>query len=774
MSFERSFFKFTFLMVGLGVVTACISDPTPMATVMLAATAPIIAAAYYWTVLREARTLSNRVASILSLLAFAATVGGVIAWFNVLSPFLHFLSFIQCLKLWQKKTSRDFVTLYAVSIIQVACGASISLDIQFGLLFFIYLVVGFWTLILFYLRREAEQGAGIFTGSPVANPITVLQSVQVRRAMGRGLPLMLLAFFAATAGLFLVLPRYRLRVLSVTTPASGKALAGFSQNIHLGEIGEIKDNAQPVMRIRLTRGSQVVQMDDSLLLWRGVSMDYYSRGEWRTTKFRNFQLHWQDGVWQTYGLQSWFHFPSSSFLYPYNQQAWPPVPNTDYPREDDLCQEITLDSTGPRVLFALHPAIDYRMLMPQDSQEITLEVQHWNASFDISTSRLSYQVYSRPQRWSENELGQATLVPNRLTILMKTYFLQLPQNLREDGRLFQLAQEIAAEAKASTPYQKVIAIRLWLERQCEYTRLPGLAPRGNESDPVMNFLYETRKGHCEYFATAQVLLTRALGIPARAVNGFRGGEWNDLGSFYLVRQRDAHSWAEVYLDRAGWIAVDPSPREAASTLLAQAAFFTKYFTFLQQLYDRSIIQYNPRQGDLISGELGQIFYDMRSILGRPAAMLSFPGMEEIQSLVGHAVLALVTLAALAGLGSLLLWALRGRWRLFASRFRAAEARSPIRFYQEMIHLLKRHGYERTGSTTPLEFSEQVIASAGADLELVRQITGHYYEARFSGRSLAETEQEEIRSLLARLKTALRPRLQRQNEPQRTQRAQRKT
>ena len=77
-------------------------------------------------------------------------------------------------------------------------------------------------------------------------------------------------------------------------------------------------------------------------------------------------------------------------------------------------------------------------------------------------------------------------------------------------------------------------------------------------DPVEDFLVKRKKGHCEYFASALALLLRSIDIPARMVNGFKGGDWNNLTQSMNVRQKHAHSWVEAYVGR------DPSGRPSGS------------------------------------------------------------------------------------------------------------------------------------------------------------------------------------------------------------------
>jgi protein-glutamine gamma-glutamyltransferase len=85
-----------------------------------------------------------------------------------------------------------------------------------------------------------------------------------------------------------------------------------------------------------------------------------------------------------------------------------------------------------------------------------------------------------------------------------------------------------------------------------------LSPPRLRDDPVDGFLFDTRAGFCEHFAGSFVFLMRAAGVPARVVTGYQGGEWNRAGGYLLVRQSDAHAWAEVWLENQGWIRVDPT------------------------------------------------------------------------------------------------------------------------------------------------------------------------------------------------------------------------
>jgi len=728
-------------MVGLGVLSACVSDPTAISVIMLACTLPLLGGSYYCTVVRGGPYLPARVASALAAMLFFSAIFFVMTWWSVLLPFLHFLSFVQCLRLWQKKTTREFAHLYLVSVVQVASGSSISLDLKFGLFFLLYLVIAFWALVLFYLRRESQDGAGAYLGDAGLKDVAAMRASEVRAAFGRGLPALFGVLFGGMVGLFLILPRYHLAVLNLRTPMSRKALVGFSETTKLGQIGEIKENTRPVMRVRLTKSARPIKGEDLTLLWRGMSVDSYHQGEWRATSFRrNLTLLWRGhwvppgpGVLEADGLQ------------PYYARICPPLPNSGAPTRGEIRQEITLDSIGTKVIFSLYPAVHY--LLPDSSGGYDLDIQHWNATFARRAARY-YVVYSRPEVPSEDELNRATIDWDEIPSVIRTYFVLNPA---KDPRLTALAKKIVAEARESTPYQQVQAVRRWLEMSCQYTRLPGVVADSEIRDPVLNFLLKTRKGHCEYFASAQVLLTRALGIPARVVNGFRGGEWHELGQFYLVRQSHAHSWAEVYLNGVKWFPVDPSPAEAAADALAESGAFERFATYGQSLWDKLVIGYRPRQIGLSGGLFGQGLFDLQTSLGRPFRGPTMYMSRPSHDFVGKLALGLGLALAGAVVISLVLWIGSWRWpELGRTRLRG-ERLIAVWFYRDLLRLLRRRGFRREGWETPREFAQGVVTRGGQQYTAAERATDLYYTARFSGRDLTEAELEEATGLLKELR-----------------------
>ncbi len=117
--------------------------------------------------------------------------------------------------------------------------------------------------------------------------------------------------------------------------------------------------------------------------------------------------------------------------------------------------------------------------------------------------------------------------------------------------------------------------------------------KGTSEFPLEDFLFYGREGHCEYFATAMAVLLRAAGIPTRVVNGFIGGDWNEFGEFFLIRQSDAHSWVEVFFPTYGWVIFDPTPPSiGAAAPRGRESFFFSYLDYLRYRWNRYVVDFN--------------------------------------------------------------------------------------------------------------------------------------------------------------------------------------
>lgn len=254
--------------------------------------------------------------------------------------------------------------------------------------------------------------------------------------------------------------------------------------------------------------------------------------------------------------------------------------------------------------------------------------------------------------------------PMHLSPAMRRACLQLPPHLPQ--RVVELAREVTRGRR--TVSSKLSAFGNYLATTCQYDEFPPFPPRG--ADIVDYFLFESHRGYCLHFASAVVVMCRALGIPARLVTGFLEGEMSESTRRYVIRARDAHAWAEVFVPGQGWIEFDATP---------------------------------PRP--LTAPELAAQTWDtMVSAIGKG---LSAAWLWS----VGHAGSALVMLTAIGAM-----WALYRRWRwaeLVRVRLSGAGPRRQVRWaYQQMLKWLEDAGETVPQTATPLEIAQMLPARWG--------------------------------------------------------------
>lgn len=202
------------------------------------------------------------------------------------------------------------------------------------------------------------------------------------------------------------------------------------------------------------------------------------------------------------------------------------------PAGDRVVQEITLEPHNKRWLLGLDRPV-----------EISMRATHTVGSAWRSPQRITGRTRYTVTSYIESRT--ATLNP-----MLKRAALQLPDDL--SPRLQDLAQGWRNGATDRAVIRK--ALEHFHNEPFVYTLSPPLLG----ADPMDEFLFETRRGFCEHYAAAFVLLMRSAGIPARVVTGYQGGEYNTVGEYWLVRQSDAHAWAEAWLPDSGWERVDPT------------------------------------------------------------------------------------------------------------------------------------------------------------------------------------------------------------------------
>jgi hypothetical protein len=333
-------------------------------------------------------------------------------------------------------------------------------------------------------------------------------------------------------------------------------------------------------------------------------------------------------------------------------------------------------------------------------------------------------------------------------------YLQLPPAL--DQRIPELARKIAASS--DNPFDKAVAMESYLRDNFTYTLNLRSKPG---DDPLAHFLFETRAGHCEYFASAMAIMLRTLGIPSREVNGFLPGEYNDVAGDYIVRASDAHSWVEAYFPGSGWVTFDPTPPGAgdATGLFSRLALYVDWF---QLNWNEWVINYDFSHQIQLAKSVRQNSTDWAGLARRKFERMKRRGMNGLTAWQAvHPRLSIVFPIALV----FALVVLRFDWIRAALRWLAlfwqvrrapTERNNPqlaSRLYAELLRLLEKRGLARPITQTPLEFA----TSSGLRPDLagpVREFTELYAQARFGDKPC---DSFRLRALLEQIRAVPRPR-----------------
>ncbi len=288
-------------------------------------------------------------------------------------------------------------------------------------------------------------------------------------------------------------------------------------------------------------------------------------------------------------------------------------------------------------------------------------------------------------------------------------FLFLPEELSPE------LEALARKLRKKTALETARAVAAYLRRNYAYTLTPG-KPRG---DPIRWFLFVSRKGHCEYFATAMVFLLRAAGIPARVVGGYAGGEWNPLGGYFLLRERDAHTWVEVFVSGRGWLPFDPTPEAGGGVRTPSFSRLRLLWDYLQFKWYYWVVEYDFLKQRRIFRGLGNRARALsRSSLPRP----------DLRNLPG--ILALL-------LGLFLFRGLIVRLR-----------KGPERPVERLLILLERAGYPRLPAETLREYFERVAGGCPELSSPLKEFLELYYREAFGCEDTREKQELVLKDLRA--------------------------
>lgn len=280
------------------------------------------------------------------------------------------------------------------------------------------------------------------------------------------------------------------------------------------------------------------------------------------------------------------------------------------------------------------------------------------------------------------------------------------------------------------------ALRLFRTEEFFYT----LEPPTLGKNSVDEFLFDSRRGFCEHYSSAFTVLMRAAGVPARVVVGYQGGELNEVGGYYVVRQSDAHAWSEVWLPGEGWVRIDPTGAVAPSRIetgLSAALAASELPDFLRRGQGLTTFEFLRLQADT-AWDYANVAWD-RWVLGfnpeQQLELLSLVGLGDWQRMVVALTVALTAFMGLIGLLAL----------------RQARAAMPkdeaLRLWRQATRLLARQGLPQLAHEGPRDYAARVVAARPDLAPTMQRLARAYVDARY----LEQRPQEARQDLAAALK-----------------------
>ena len=619
----------------------------------------------------------------------------------------HLIIFLAAVKLLQIKKNRDWVFLYLISFFSILLAAGLSLSPVFLGSLTLYLLFGLSTIIAFEIQKSKQSVAPSETRLLVAPDSRIFKNasrrtkrnVEASRLPWVAVVLMVLIFVLALP-LFLIAPRTGASMLS-RSGAGLTNLIGFSETVSLGEIGSLKKDNAVVMHIRLDE----LRLGQDLR-WRGVALDEFNGRSWKKSSIARGATEKR------------------------NDKGLIPISTTE--ALDRLTtQTVFLEAIETPVLFAASRPVAIR----SDFQSLWVDGEGSVQRRRQGPGRVMYKAYSDMTRPDVSVL-RSDDQPDPASF---ERYKQLPTRL--DPRIEARTNAILVSAQARNRYDTAKAIESQLQLDYGYS----LEMKAAGPDPLADFLFNVKAGHCEYFSTAMAVMLRTRGIPARVVNGFLPGEYNDAAGAYTVRQSDAHSWVEVYFPESrAWVTFDPTPiaGRTETVSLGLTAQLGKYAQAFELFWFQYVVGYDQQEQRSLAASLNSQLFSLRHTLTRTVAGLSNTVAANSQALI---------LIGAAIVGVLLLFFIGDRVRRFGWRrglsikgAHASDEHSSVVFFEKLMVLLARRGMQRDSHLTPLEFAGSL------DFHSALTITRAYNRVRFGGQKLSPAELKEIERTLKEL------------------------
>lgn len=669
----------------------------------------------------------------------------------------EFLTFLQLVKLYEQRGNRDIAQLLVLSLLLMIAAAISTASLAFGVLFVVYLFLSLYCCLLFHLKAESDHARQI-TGleNEKLNEMTLRQDQRFLSRSMRRLAGVVSAFAIVTAlAVFLLFPRGTAAgLIGNLAFQPSQAMTGFNDTIDFQDVARITQNDTQVAWVTIKKNGQPWGNAGEVIYLRGNVCDTYVSDAADNSRWK------------------WLRSPDTG------STDLPATPDAD--AGDLFEQDVRLLPTGTKTLFALPGLQSFksaRDLKPNRGVDDVL------TTFEDGTGERVYNVVSTN--------SPVIAVPESARRSSQIH----PSNSRGGGlypvpeeiKAFSLRDDVAgsddrgnlaAQRLARTNVSDLDAVlarnfETHLKSNFRYTLDLTDARLVNEKDPIVQFLNDFKRGHCEYFAGAMTLMCQSVGMKARVVVGFKCDDFNTLGGYYVVRQSHAHAWVEV-MTADGWERFDPTASTEANAGTRALTLWQRIrgaINFLEYKWGSSVVNYDSEsqtniiqttENSLTSTAIqtsGWIQEVKDWVQTRLAEYSHWVGLASFYSVLTMLIGAAIILLILALVAILLL-----RLRLYRRARRIGLDALPnndqrrlarqLAFYDQMLQTLERRKILRADHLTPREFGASVGFLPAEAYGLVQRLTRVFYRVRYGEAELQPAQQKRLARSVERIDALL--------------------
>jgi transglutaminase-like putative cysteine protease len=751
MNFVRSFPPLAFVLVLLSIVAVSIAQES-VAILLVGGT--LAALSWYITEGPRGRTLPRWVSNVL-MIALSLNAFVEVMKFpepeKLIATMARFGVWLVLIKLYERKTSRDHAHLLMLSLLLMLTGSMQSTTLVYGMLLLVYVILGMYVLLLFQFYAHYER---MRNDRAAAQPADATLVPSVKPIVGRhpGLHFRMLAVLIAVAGMgismfvFTLYPRtIGQGMLREIDSKMLQRRSGYNDEIDLLNGQRITDSKELAMTVTIRDPSgRAVALDRPLYL-RGAVLEVYRRGgSWRSwprpsarirlldTGPKRLTMFNPDAPSPSDGLTMYFEYarPVSTIFSLYAPYAI----STDVP--------MTI-SYVPDTLTA------QREIGPQ-LERYTL-VAFTNPEGQLLDTIMEGAIMRIPQVWKPGRAPARTAVYN------------------DSRRVAELAQQLLVEAGIPVAMPSSLDARMRWNRDVartyvEYLRSvdfrytldlsgTGMSP-GQRVDPVEHFLFQTKRGHCEYFASALTALCHGVGAQARLVTGYVVVDYDSLAGRYNVMESNAHAWVEVRTSAWGWEQFDPTP---PATLLqihsADNGIADRLRWMYQQFEDdwnSNVVEFD-RDAQVDLADSFDVEWSLRFERWMQDVRARMARINQAFALGPTGYIWMATIAFAAVLAFIVLVRVLKRVRTIRrgahlEHLHGRQYRRMVRqvgFYIDMLNVLHRAKLTKPSWQPPQQFGETLASARPEAARLVDEITRAFYRVRYGGHVLQPSEVESV-------------------------------